>query len=186
VPVAKKLGLGSVLGYLLAGILIGPFGLGFVGSESEDIMHGSEFGVVMMLFLIGLELPPQSFWQMRKAIAGLGLFFTAVGSTINFELIAHEAGLIFGLVGMVMAVKTGVLALIGKKAGFRIEQNALFFGAVLSGGRICVRARFSSLARKLIGQTHRRSADGRHAHHHVAFALVDICQQEMAIASHRN
>ena len=73
VPIAKKLGLGSVLGYLLAGVLIGPFGLGFIGTESEDIMHGSEFGVVMMLFLIGLELNPQAFWQMRKAIAGLGL-----------------------------------------------------------------------------------------------------------------
>jgi Kef-type K+ transport system membrane component KefB len=71
VPVAKKLGLGSVLGYLLAGILIGPFGLGFVGSESEDIMHGSEFGVVMMLFLIGLELPPPSLFGRcaRRSLA---------------------------------------------------------------------------------------------------------------------
>ena len=72
VPIAKRLGMGSVLGYLAAGILIGPYGLGFVGHEGEDIMHFAEFGVVMMLFLIGLELEPAHFWRMRSRILGLG------------------------------------------------------------------------------------------------------------------
>ncbi len=72
VPIAKRLGMGSVLGYLLGGIIIGPFLLGFVGEEGKDIMHFAEFGVVMMLFLIGLELEPASFWRMRKLIAGTG------------------------------------------------------------------------------------------------------------------
>ena len=58
VPLAKRLGLGSVLGYLLAGILIGPTVLQFIGTEGQDLMHSAEFGVVMMLFLIGLELEP--------------------------------------------------------------------------------------------------------------------------------
>ncbi len=58
VPIARKLGMGSVLGYLIAGMLIGPFVLGFVGEEGQDIMHTAEFGVVIMLFLIGLELNP--------------------------------------------------------------------------------------------------------------------------------
>lgn len=72
VPVAKRLGLGSVLGYLLAGIIIGPFILGFIGEEGEDVMHFAEFGVVMMLFLIGLELEPNRFIRMWKSITGLG------------------------------------------------------------------------------------------------------------------
>ena len=72
VPIAKRLGMGSVLGYLLAGILIGPFCFGFIGQEGEDIMHFAEFGVVMMLFLVGLELEPAHFWRMRSKIMGLG------------------------------------------------------------------------------------------------------------------
>jgi monovalent cation:proton antiporter-2 (CPA2) family protein len=73
VPVAKKLGLGSVLGYLLAGVVIGPFILGFVGNEGESILHFAEFGVVLMLFLIGLELQPELLWKLRKSILGLGV-----------------------------------------------------------------------------------------------------------------
>jgi CPA2 family monovalent cation:H+ antiporter-2 len=72
VPVAKKLGMGSVLGYIIAGMVIGPFVLGLMGREGEDIMHFAEFGVVMMLFLIGLELEPSQFWKMRRSIAGMG------------------------------------------------------------------------------------------------------------------
>lgn len=72
VPIAKKLGLGSVLGYLLAGVIIGPFVLGFIGTEGQDVMHFAEFGVVMMLFLIGLELQPAKIWKLRAPIMGMG------------------------------------------------------------------------------------------------------------------
>ena len=72
VPVAKKAGLGSVLGYLVAGILIGPAVLNLAGDQSTDIMHVAEFGVVMMLFVIGLELEPELLWKLRKPIIGLG------------------------------------------------------------------------------------------------------------------
>lgn len=72
VPIARRLGLGSVLGYLFAGVIIGPFGLRLVGSEGADVMHFAEFGVVMMLFLVGLELEPQRLWRMRGPILGLG------------------------------------------------------------------------------------------------------------------
>ncbi|WP_417606695.1 monovalent cation:proton antiporter-2 (CPA2) family protein [Primorskyibacter flagellatus] len=71
VPIAARLGLGSVLGYLLAGIFIGPV-LGIVGAETEDLQHFAEFGVVMMLFIIGLELEPRTLWDMRHRLIGLG------------------------------------------------------------------------------------------------------------------
>lgn len=72
VPIAKRLGLGSVLGYLLAGVALGPVALGVVGTEGQDVMHFAEFGVVMMLFLVGLELRPSLLWQLRRPIVGLG------------------------------------------------------------------------------------------------------------------
>jgi len=71
VPLARFLGLGSILGYLAAGIAIGPWGLGLI-SEVEDILHFAEFGVVLMLFLVGLELEPRRLWSMRRPIFGWG------------------------------------------------------------------------------------------------------------------
>ncbi len=72
VPLFKRLGLGSVLGYLAAGLAIGPFGFGII-TEPEAILHAAEFGVVMFLFIIGLEMEPQKLWSLRKEIFGLGL-----------------------------------------------------------------------------------------------------------------
>ncbi|NOX72474.1 MAG: potassium transporter [Alphaproteobacteria bacterium] len=71
VPIAKRLGLGSVLGYLIAGVVIGPLA-GLVGSEAKDVQHFAEFGVVMMLFVVGLELEPAALWGMRHRLIGLG------------------------------------------------------------------------------------------------------------------
>ena len=71
VPLARRLGLGSVLGYLIAGVVIGPYGLGLLGG-GEGVMHVAEFGVVMMLFVIGLELEPSTLWRLRGPILGMG------------------------------------------------------------------------------------------------------------------
>lgn len=71
VPLAVRLGLGSVLGYLAAGILMGPV-LGLAGAETADLQHFAEFGVVLMLFLIGLELEPKALWDMRHKLLGMG------------------------------------------------------------------------------------------------------------------
>ncbi|MEQ8704893.1 MAG: monovalent cation:proton antiporter-2 (CPA2) family protein [Phaeodactylibacter sp.] len=93
VPIAKRFGLSAVLGYLLAGILIGPFLLGFVGEEGEDILHFAEFGVVMMLFLIGLEIEPRNFWNMRKTIIGMGGLQVALTMTLShllFTLMGYD------------------------------------------------------------------------------------------------
>src|SRR4030066_869381 len=86
VPIAKKLGMGSVLGYLLGGIIIGPFFLGLIGQEGKDIMHFAEFGVVMMLFLIGLELEPSNFWRMRNLIVGTGLIQLGITPIVLFAI----------------------------------------------------------------------------------------------------
>lgn len=71
VPLSKALGLGSIIGYLAAGIAIGPWGLGLV-SNVQDILHFAEFGVVLMLFLVGLELQPSRLWALRRPIFGTG------------------------------------------------------------------------------------------------------------------
>ena len=89
VPIAKRLGLGAVLGYLIGGVVIGPFALGLVGTEGNHVMHFAEFGVVMMLFLVGLELRPALLWQLRRPILGLGgLQVAATGAAIAAAAVA--------------------------------------------------------------------------------------------------
>jgi glutathione-regulated potassium-efflux system ancillary protein KefC len=91
VPLAKRLGLGSALGYILAGVIIGPYLLGFVGEEGQDVMHFAEFGVVLMLFLVGLELEPSVLWRMRVPILGLGGSQLAI-STLVIGSMAYYLG----------------------------------------------------------------------------------------------
>ena len=100
VPLFKRLGLGSVLGYLLAGLAIGPFGLGLF-TDAHAILHVAELGVVMFLFIIGLEMEPSRLWGMRRAIFGLGLVqvgaciaaLTLVGIGLGFSVtVAFVAG----------------------------------------------------------------------------------------------
>ncbi len=84
VPLARRLGLGSVLGYLAAGLVIGPL-TGLVGTEASELRHYAEFGVVMMLFLVGLELEPRGLWDMRARLIGLGgsqIMLTAAAITV--------------------------------------------------------------------------------------------------------
>jgi CPA2 family monovalent cation:H+ antiporter-2 len=113
VPIAKRLGMGSVLGYLLAGILIGPFALGFIGEEGQDIMHFAEFGVVMMLFLVGLELEPAAFWRMRKQVLGLGSLQVGITTALIMGIallmgFTWQAGL---AVGLALAMSSTAIAL---------------------------------------------------------------------------
>jgi CPA2 family monovalent cation:H+ antiporter-2 len=103
VPLARRLGLGSVLGYLIAGMVIGPV-LGLVQhNESEDLLHFAEFGVVMMLFLIGLELDPRGLWEMRHKLLGMGglqvLVTTSViaGAAVWFGQ-SWQTGLALGMI----------------------------------------------------------------------------------------
>ena len=91
VPLAKRLGLGSVLGYLIAGVIIGPFLLDLVGDKDQDVMHFAEFGVVLMLFLIGLELDPAKLWRLRRPILGLGGLQVVI-TTLLLGALAMAAG----------------------------------------------------------------------------------------------
>jgi len=118
VPLAKKWGLGSVLGYLIAGIIIGPWGMGII-SEVENILHFAEFGVVLLLFLIGLELNPQLLWKMRIPIIGLGgaqVVITAsliTGVALLFG-VAFEMAIIAGM-GLALSSTAMVLQILKEK-----------------------------------------------------------------------
>jgi monovalent cation:proton antiporter-2 (CPA2) family protein len=112
VPIAKRLGLGSVLGYLVAGVLVGPSVLGLVHG-SEDVMHVAEFGVVMMLFLVGLELQPQKLWQMRGAVFGLGgAQVLATAGVVAAAAIALGTGWSTGAaIGLILAMSSTAIVL---------------------------------------------------------------------------
>ncbi|MDV7341046.1 monovalent cation:proton antiporter-2 (CPA2) family protein [Terasakiella sp. A23] len=112
VPIANRLGLGSVLGYLIAGILIGP-AFGLVGGETEDLKHFAEFGVVMMLFLVGLELQPAMLWRMKDKLLGLG-GLQVTGTIALFAAIAMAFGLSWQnalTVGMILALSSTAIVL---------------------------------------------------------------------------
>ncbi|MGD8111473.1 glutathione-regulated potassium-efflux system protein KefB [Vibrio sp. TRT 21S02] len=112
VPLAQRAGLGSVLGYLLAGVAIGPWGLGLI-SDVEAILHFAEFGVVLLLFLIGLELNPKKLFQMKGPILGLG-GAQVVLTTLALSLIAHFAGIGWQtslVIGMGLALSSTAIAL---------------------------------------------------------------------------
>lgn len=113
VPLAKRLGLGSVLGYLLAGIIIGPYLLDFIGEKGEDLLHFAEFGVVMMLFLIGLELEPRLLWKLRTPILGMG-GVQVVATTFLIGLLAYLLGLAWHqslAVGLTFALSSTAIVL---------------------------------------------------------------------------
>ncbi|MDB5742745.1 MAG: Kef-type potassium/proton antiporter, family [Polaromonas sp.] len=105
VPLAKKLGLGSIIGYLAAGIAIGPWGLGLV-TNVQDILHFAEFGVVLMLFLVGLELQPQRLWSLRRPIFGWGSV-----QMLSCAALLSGAAMLFGIDWRTAAVAGVGLAL---------------------------------------------------------------------------
>jgi glutathione-regulated potassium-efflux system ancillary protein KefC len=112
VPLAKWAGLGTVLGYLAAGVLIGPYALGLV-SDSELIHQIADFGIIMMLFLIGLELHPTELWRMRHQVLGLGLTQLA-GTAIVLMIIVMIAGFAWQaalIIGLALAMSSTAIAM---------------------------------------------------------------------------
>jgi glutathione-regulated potassium-efflux system ancillary protein KefC len=112
VPIAKRIKLGSVLGYLIAGVILGPTVLGVVGGGA-NLMHFAELGVVMMLFLVGLELKPSLLWELRRPIFGLGGLQVA-GTAITIGGIAIALGVDWRLglaVGLIFAMSSTAIVL---------------------------------------------------------------------------
>jgi glutathione-regulated potassium-efflux system ancillary protein KefC/glutathione-regulated potassium-efflux system protein KefB len=112
VPISRRLGFGSVLGYLAAGIIIGPFGLAFV-ADAEHILHFAELGVVFLLFIVGLELKPSRLWVMRRMVFGLGAAQVFV-SAAALGAIAWALGLAANtaiVVGFILALSSTAFVL---------------------------------------------------------------------------
>lgn len=135
VPLAKRLGLGSVLGYLVAGVVIGPV-TGLVGQEATTIQHFAEFGVVMMLFLVGMELDPKALWAMRVRLVGLGglqvVLSIAAGTAMAWWLglvwqTALTVGLIFALSSTAIVLQTLNEKGLAKTEGGRSAFSVLLF-----------------------------------------------------------
>ena len=121
VPLFKRLGLGSVLGYLAGGILIGPSVLGLV-SHPETILHTAELGVVMFLFIIGLEMEPQRLWKLRKQIFGLGAL----------QVVA--AGAVLTIFGVLIGLPTPVAFVAGM--GFVLTSTAVVMQILAERGQL--------------------------------------------------
>ncbi|ABV86552.1 monovalent cation:proton antiporter-2 (CPA2) family protein [Shewanella pealeana] len=135
VPIAKRLGLGSVLGYLMAGVVIGPI-IGLVGAETNTLQHFAEFGVVMMLFLVGLELEPKMLWNMRNKLIGLGGLqvglstLVVMGIALSFGYgwsIALTVGMIFSLSSTAIVLQTFNEKSLTKTEGGKNAFSVLLF-----------------------------------------------------------
>ena len=134
VPIAARLGIGAVLGYLLAGIAIGPWGMGFI-SDVEEILHFSELGVVFLMFIIGLELNPSKLWQLRRSIFGVGaaqvIFSAAVLGGLLWLTDFSWQGAMIGGIGLAMSSTAMALQLMRDKGMNRSEAGQLGFSVLL-------------------------------------------------------
>jgi monovalent cation:proton antiporter-2 (CPA2) family protein len=143
VPIFKHLGFGSVLGYLIAGIVVGPHGLKFI-ADAESVMHFAEIGVVLLLFMIGLEIQPFKLWSMRKHLLGLGGLQVLI-TTIAFGLIGKWFGLsdiAAVLIGFSMALSSTAFALqtLTERNQFNTEFGRSSFSILLMQDLVAIPA----------------------------------------------
>lgn len=134
VPLARRFGLGAVLGYLLAGAAIGPWALRVV-TDVESILSFSEFGVVLMLFVIGLELAPSKLWALRQTIFGYGALQMAgcallIGALAAAFGASWQIALVAGL-GLALSSTAIALATLGERNLFATPAGKASFGILL-------------------------------------------------------
>ena len=134
VPLSKALGLGSIIGYLVAGIAIGPWGLGLVSSV-EDVLHFAEFGVVLMLFLVGLELEPKRLWNLRRPIFGWGaaqvLSCAAVLFAVGWAAGAEWRVALVAALGLALSSTAIALQVFGERNLLRTPSGQAGFSILL-------------------------------------------------------
>lgn len=134
VPFFHAIRLGAILGYLAAGVMLGPWGLGLI-SEVEEIRHLGEFGVIFLLFILGIELKPEKLWQMRKMVLGLGLGQLLITAGVLYSLalsfgVSQHAAIIIGF-GLALSSTAFCLKLLAERGGISTLMGQMSFSILL-------------------------------------------------------
>ena len=134
VPFFHAIRLGAILGYLAAGIVLGPWGLGLI-SEVEEIRHLGEFGVIFLLFVLGIELKPEKLWQMRKMVLGLGLGQLLITAGVIYSIallfgVSQHAAIIIGF-GLALSSTAFCLKLLAERGGISTLMGQMSFSVLL-------------------------------------------------------
>jgi len=134
VPFFHAIRLGAILGYLAAGVVLGPWGLGMIG-EVEQVRHLGEFGVIFLLFILGIELKPDKLWQMRKMVVGLGLGQLLITAGLIYAIaivfgVAHYPAIIIGF-GLALSSTAFCLKLLAERGGISTLMGQMSFSILL-------------------------------------------------------
>lgn len=134
IPIFHRIRLGAILGYLFAGMVLGPWGFGVI-TEVEDIRHLAEFGVVFLLFLLGIELKPDKLWQMRKMVLGLGLGQVLITAGLIYGIaiwlgVSNQSAIIIGF-GLALSSTAFCLKLLAERGGISTVMGRMSFSVLL-------------------------------------------------------
>lgn len=134
IPIFHKIRLGAILGYMTAGIILGPWGFGVI-TEVEDVRHLAEFGVIFLLFVLGIELKPDKLWQMRKMVFGLGLGQLLISAAAIYGIslwlgLGHSTSLIVGF-GLALSSTAFCLSLLAERGGISTLMGRMSLSVLL-------------------------------------------------------
>ena len=134
IPIFHKIRLGAILGYLAAGIVLGPWGLGVI-TEVEDVRHLAEFGVIFLLFILGIELRPDKLWEMRRLVFGLGLGQLLITAAIIYAIalgmgLSQKTAVIIGF-GLALSSTAFCLQLLAERGGISTLMGRMSVSVLL-------------------------------------------------------
>jgi len=135
VPIFHKFRLGAILGYLMAGVVLGPWGLGVI-TAVEEVRHLAEFGVIFLLFILGIELKPEKLWQMRHLVIGLGLGQLLITAAVIYGIavwfgVSHQSAIIVGF-GLALSSTAFCLQLLAERGGISTQMGRRVFAILLT------------------------------------------------------